>query len=294
MSDLTLLVMAAGMGTRYGGLKQLDPVGPNGETIIDYSVHDAIRAGFNKVVFIVRDEFKSDFENQITNKYNNSIAVEFSIQDIDDLPKGYSSPSAREKPWGTGQAVLSAMDIINEPFIVINGDDFYGSKSFKIIADYYNNGSAGFCMVAFLLKNTLSDHGGVSRGVCEIENGYLSTIVETHEIIKSNNTLSSSSDRLLNGEELVSMNMWGFTPELFIYLKEGFNNFLEQHGEELKSEYLIPSVVNELINSKQETVHVLHSDASWFGVTYKEDKPFVKSQILKLIESGAYPSKLFN
>ena len=149
-------------------------------------------------------------------------------------------------------------------------------------------------MVAFLLKNTLSDHGGVSRGVCEIENGYLSTIVETHEIIKSNNTLSSSSDRLLNGEELVSMNMWGFTPELFIYLKEGFNNFLEQHGEELKSEYLIPSVVNELINSKQETVHVLHSDASWFGVTYKEDKPFVKSQILKLIESGVYPSKLFN
>ena len=149
-------------------------------------------------------------------------------------------------------------------------------------------------MVAFLLKNTLSDYGGVSRGVCEIENGYLSTIVETHEIIKSNNTLSSSSDRLLNGEELVSMNMWGFTPELFIYLKEGFNNFLEQHGEELKSEYLIPSVVNELIYSKQETVHVLHSDASWFGVTYKEDKPFVKSQILKLIESDAYPSKLFN
>tara|TARA_Y100000746_G_C15456805_1_gene429625 strand:+ start:1053 stop:1937 length:885 start_codon:yes stop_codon:yes gene_type:complete len=293
MRDLTLLVMAAGMGSRYGGLKQLDPVGPNGETIIDYSVHDAIQAGFNKVVFIVRDEFKSDFEKQITHKYNNSIAVEFSIQRIDDLPKGYSYPSEREKPWGTGQAVLSAMDIINEPFIVINGDDFYGSESFKLIADYYNNDFVGFCMVAYLLKNTLSDHGGVSRGVCEIDNGYLSSIVETHEIIYSNNTLSSSSDRLLNGEEPVSMNMWGFTPELFIYLNEGFNNFLEQHGKELKSEYLIPSVVNELINAKQETVHVLHSDASWFGVTYKEDKLFVKSQILKLIESGAYPNKLF-
>ena len=293
MRDLTLLVMAAGMGSRYGGLKQLDPVGPNGETIIDYSVHDAIRAGFNKVVFIVRDEFKSDFEKQITNKYNNSIAVEFSIQGVDDLPKGYPCPSAREKPWGTGQAVLSAMDIINEPFIVINGDDFYGSESFKLIADYYNNDSISFCMVAFLLKNTLSDHGGVSRGVCEIDNGNLSSIVETHEIIKSNKTLSSSSDRLLNGEEQVSMNMWGFTPELFVYLKEGFTNFLEKHGKELKSEYLIPSVVNELINSKQETVHVLHSNASWFGVTYREDKPFVKSQILKLIESGAYPAKLF-
>ena len=293
MRDLTLLVMAAGMGSRYGGLKQLDPMGPNGETIIDYSVYDAIQAGFNKVVFIIREEFKSDFENQITSKYNDSIAIEFAIQDLNDLPDGYSCPDFREKPWGTGQAILAASDIIDEPFAAINGDDFYGRESFQLIADYYNSDFSGFSMVAFQLDNTLSDFGGVSRGVCTVSDNHLINIVETHEIIKTKNAISSKGVLALDGSEPVSMNMWGFTPKLFSYLKAGFTSFLDEHGEQEKSEYLIPSVINELIESEQEKLRVLQSNASWFGVTYKEDKPFVESQILKLVELGNYPSNLF-
>lgn len=293
MRDLTLLVMAAGMGSRYGGLKQLDPVGPNGETIIDYSVYDAIQAGFNKAVFIIREEFKSDFENQITNKYNDSIAIEFAIQDLNDLPSGYSCPDFRVKPWGTGQAILSASDIIDEPFAAINGDDFYGRESFQLIADCYHSDFSGFSMVAFQLDNTLSDYGGVSRGVCTVSDNHLVNIVETHEIIKTENTISSKGALTLDGSEPVSMNMWGFTPKLFSYLEAGFISFLDEYGYQEKSEYLIPSVINELIKTEQETLRVLQSNASWFGVTYKEDKPFVQSQILKLVESENYPSKLF-
>ena len=293
MRDLTLLVMAAGMGSRYGGLKQLDPVGPNGETIIDYSVYDAIQAGFNKAVFIIREEFKSDFENQITNKYNDSIAIEFAIQDLNDLPSGYSCPDFRVKPWGTGQAILSASDIIDEPFAAINGDDFYGRESFQLIADYYHSDFSGFSMVAFQLDNTLSDYGGVSRGVCTVRDNHLVNIVETHEIIKTENTISSKGALTLDGSEPVSMNMWGFTPKLFSYLEAGFISFLDEYGYQEKSEYLIPSVINELIKTEQETLRALQSNASWFGVTYKEDKPFVESQILKLVESENYPSKLF-
>ena len=293
MRDLTLLVMAAGMGSRYGGLKQLDPVGPNGETIIDYSVYDAIQAGFNKAVFIIREEFKSDFENQITNKYNDSIAIEFAIQDLNDLPSGYSCPDFRVKPWGTGQAILSASDIIDEPFAAINGDDFYGRESFQLIADYYHSDFSGFSMVAFQLDNTLSDYGGVSRGVCTVSDNHLVNIVETHEIIKTENTISSKGALTLGGSEPVSMNMWGFTPKLFSYLEAGFISFLDEYGYQEKSEYLIPSVINELIKTEQETLRALQSNASWFGVTYKEDKPFVESQILKLVESENYPSKLF-
>ena len=293
MRDLTLLVMAAGMGSRYGGLKQLDPMGPNGETIIDYSVYDAIQAGFNKVVFIIREEFKSDFENQITSKYNDSIAIEFAIQDLNDLPDGYLCPDFREKPWGTGQAILAASDIIDEPFAAINGDDFYGRESFQLIADYYNSDFSGFSMVAFQLDNTLSDFGGVSRGVCTVSDNHLINIVEMHEIIKTENAISSKGVLALDGSEPVSMNMWGFTPKLFSYLKAGFTSFLDEHGEQEKSEYLIPSVINELIESEQEKLRVLQSNASWFGVTYKEDKPFVESQILKLVELGNYPSNLF-
>ena len=293
MRDLTLLVMAAGMGSRYGGLKQLDPVGPNGETIIDYSVYDAIQAGFNKAVFIIREEFKSDFENQITNKYNDSIAIEFAIQDLNDLPSGYSCPDFRVKPWGTGQAILSASDIIDEPFAAINGDDFYGRESFQLIADCYHSDFSGFSMVAFQLDNTLSDYGGVSRGVCTVRNDYLVNIIETHEIIKTENAISSKGALTLDGSEPVSMNMWGFTPKLFSYLEAGFISFLDEYGYQEKSEYLIPSVINELIKTEQETLRALQSNASWFGVTYKEDKPFVEYQILKLVESENYPSKLF-
>ena len=284
--------MAAGMGSRYGGLKQLDKVGPNGETIIDYSLHDAIKAGFTKVIFIIRRDFEDQFKLQITNKYLGKFAVEFAFQDIDDLPNGFSCPSGREKPWGTGQAILSARNLINEPFVVINGDDYYGQESFKVIADYYNNGGAQFSMVAFRLDKTLSDFGPVTRGVCNVENDKLDTVVETENLEKKGNYISTNRDITLDGSEPVSMNMWGFTPSLFNYLHEDFVNFLNDEGGELKSEFLIPTVINNLVQNNQEEVYVLRSNASWFGVTYKEDKPFVINKIQELIHLGIYSSPL--
>ncbi len=284
--------MAAGMGSRYGGLKQLDKVGPNGETIIDYSLHDAIQAGFTKVIFIIRRDFEDQFKLQITNKYLGKFAVEFAFQDIDDLPNGFSCPSGREKPWGTGQAILSARNLINEPFVVINGDDYYGQESFKVIADYYNNGGAQFSMVAFRLDKTLSDFGAVTRGVCNVENDKLDTVVETENLEKKGNYILTNRDITLDGSEPVSMNMWGFTPSLFNYLHEDFVNFLNDEGGELKSEFLIPTVINNLVQNNQEEVYVLRSNASWFGVTYKEDKPFVINKIQELIHSGIYSSPL--
>jgi len=284
--------MAAGMGSRYGGLKQLDKVGPNGETIIDYSLHDAIQAGFTKVIFIIRRDFEDQFKLQITNKYLGKLAVEFAFQDIDDLPNGFSCPSGREKPWGTGQAILSARNLINEPFIVINGDDYYGQESFKVIADYYNNGGAQFSMVAFRLDKTLSDFGPVTRGVCNVENDKLDTVVETQNLEKKGNYISTNRNITLDGSEPVSMNMWGFTPSLFNYLHEDFVNFLNDEGDGLKNEFLIPTVINNLVQTNQEEVYVLRSNASWFGVTYKEDKPFVINKIKELIHSGIYSSPL--
>ena len=293
MNKITLLIMAAGMGSRYGGLKQLDQVGPNGETIIDYSVYDAIKAGFTKIVFIIRDDFKSQFKSQITNKYLDLIDLEFAYQDINYLPPGFSPPKNREKPWGTGHAILSAKPYINEPFVVINGDDFYGRESFKTIADYYQTEENHFSMVTFRLENTLSIFGGVTRGLCTIINEKLNTVVETSNLEKNNNGVSSDNGELLKGDEPVSMNMWGFTPILFDYLEEKFINFLKEEGSELKSEYLIPSVINDLIQAGDESVHILNSSESWFGVTYKEDKPYVVGEIQKLIEKGVYPKKLF-
>ena len=293
MRDISLLIMAAGMGSRYGGLKQLDQVGPNGETIIDYSVYDAIKAGFTKIVFIIRDDFESQFKSQITNKYLDLIDLEFAYQDINYLPSGFSPPNNREKPWGTGHAILSAKTYINEPFVVINGDDFYGRESFKTIADYYQTEENHFSMVTFRLENTLSIFGGVTRGLCTIINEKLNTVVETSNLEKNNNGVSSDNGELLKGDEPVSMNMWGFTPILFDYLEEKFINFLKEEGSELKSEYLIPSVINDLIQAGDESVHILNSSESWFGVTYKEDKPYVVGEIQKLIEKGVYPQKLF-
>ena len=293
MNKITLLIMAAGMGSRYGGLKQLDQVGPNGETIIDYSVYDAIKAGFTKIVFIIRDDFKSQFKSQITNKYLDLIDLEFAYQDINYLPSGFSPPNNREKPWGTGHAILSAKTYINEPFVVINGDDFYGREAFKTIADYYQTEENHFSMVTFRLENTLSIFGGVTRGLCTIINEKLNTVVETSNLEKNNNGVSSDNGELLKGDEPVSMNMWGFTPILFDYLEEKFINFLKEEGSELKSEYLIPSVINDLIQAGDESVHILNSSESWFGVTYKEDKPYVVGEIQKLIEKGVYPKKLF-
>ena len=285
--------MAAGMGSRYGGLKQLDAIGPSGETIIDYSVYDAIKAGFTKVVFIIRKDFEQEFKSKITDKYEGQIQVEFAFQDLNDLPDEFTCPEGREKPWGTGHAIFSARDVINEPFVAINGDDFYGRESFKVVADYYRKGANSFSMVAFKLDKTLSSFGGVTRGLCTVNDEKLNTVIETADLEKTDYGVSSNRDIELDGTEPVSMNVWGFTPILFKYLEEKFVEFLSENGTEMKSEYLIPSVVNELIQSGQETVHVLRSGATWFGVTYKEDKPYVEGEIEKLVNKGEYPGKLF-
>jgi NDP-sugar pyrophosphorylase family protein len=293
MTDISLLVMAAGMGSRYGGLKQLDAVGPSGETIIDYSVYDAIQAGFNKVVFIIRKDFEDEFKSQITGKYSGKIQVEFAFQDLHDLPDGFTCPEGRNKPWGTGHAILAAADLIHEPFVAINGDDFYGRESFKIVADYYLSGADDFSMVAFQLDKTLSTFGGVTRGLCTVKEGKLDTVIETGELQRTEQGVTSDRNIKLDGSEPVSMNVWGFTPVLFKYLKDLFVEFLHDEGNELKSEYLIPSVVNDLIQSGREDVHVLRSASSWFGVTYKDDRPFVMGEIQKLVDRGTYPKQLF-
>ena len=293
MKDITLLIMAAGMGSRYGGLKQLDPVGPSGETIIDYSVYDAIRSGFNKIVFIIRKDFEKEFRSQITDKYQDRIKVEFAFQDLNDLPQGFTCPEGRIKPWGTGHAILTASELIQEPFVAINGDDFYGYESFKIVANYYQGEGATFSMVAFQLDKTLSEFGGVTRGLCTVRTDLLDTVVETGDLMRTENGISSDREIELDGSEPVSMNVWGFTPDLFKHLKAMFIDFLDKEGGEMKSEYLIPTVVNNLIRSGQKQVHVLRTSSKWFGVTYKEDKPFVSQQIQELIDDDTYPKKLF-
>ena len=293
MKNITLLVMAAGMGSRYGGLKQLDEVGPNGETIIDFSVFDAIRAGFSKVVFIIREDFNEQFKEKISDKYADKIQVEIVYQDLKDLPSGYNYPDKRSKPWGTGHAILSARDVITEPFAAINGDDFYGKNSFKIIADYYSIENNQFTMAAFQLDKTLSDYGSVSRGICEQKLDELITVIETHDIKRNDDEITCDRDIILSGKELVSMNMWGFTPAIFNHLENMFSEFLNDNIHNLKSEFLIPSVVNAVIKKKIEVVNVLKTDSKWFGVTYIEDKPFVKTQIENLLKQGEYPKKLF-
>ena len=294
MKNITLLVMAAGMGSRYGGLKQLDTVGPSGETIIDFSVYDAISAGYNKVVFIIREDFEKQFKEKISNKYEDKIKVEIVYQDLHDLPNSFSCPKDRSKPWGTGHAILAARNVISEPFAAINGDDFYGRESFKIISDHYSSVNSGFAMAAFQLDKTLSDYGSVSRGICEQNLNQLVTVVETHGIKKSSaGNIECDRDISLLGNELVSMNMWGFMPSIFDHLEKMFNEFLDENISDLKSEFLIPSVVNDLIEKNIEKVQVLKTKSTWFGVTYIEDKPFVKNQIKELIQTGIYPEKLF-
>lgn len=294
MKDMTLLVMAAGMGSRYGGLKQLDAVGPNGETIIDFSVYDAIRAGYNKVVFIIRKDFEKQFKQKVSNKYKNKIDVEIVYQDLNDLPGSFRCPNERSKPWGTGHAILAARNAISEPFVAINGDDFYGKESFEVISNYYSSVNSGFAMAAFQLDKTLSENGSVSRGICEQNSNELVTVVETHDIKKNSaGVIECDRDILLLGSELVSMNMWGFTPTLFDHLEKMFNDFLTGNISDLKSEFLIPSVINDLIEKNIEKVKVLKTQSTWFGVTYVEDKAFVESQIKELIQSGEYPVSLF-
>ena len=292
MSQLALLIMAAGMGSRYGGLKQLDEIGPNGETIIDYSVYDAIQSGFNKIIFVVRDEFKEDFKIKISNKYLDKIEIHHVSQTLSNIPIINKLSNERRKPWGTGHAILSAKSIIDCPFVVINGDDFYGRKSFKIICNYYKN-NKHFSMVSFRLDNTLSINGPVTRGICKVDNGQLLNVTETDGLIRENSKIISNRNIDLNGDEHVSMNMWGFTTKIFDYLNEGFVDFLNNNNNNINSEYLIPTVINEIIDSQKEKLYVLQTNENWFGVTYKDDKSYVKEKIEKLIEKGLYP-KLIN
>lgn len=299
--DLTLLVLAAGMGSRYGGLKQLDQVGPSGETIIDYSVYDAIEAGFNKVVFIIRRDIEKEMKELLFDKYSKKIKVEYVFQDLDNIPEGVTVPNDRVKPWGTGHAVLMAKDVINEPFVVINADDFYGKSAFKVVADYMKSHADNLkgknCMAGYLLKNTLSEHGTVSRGVCKVnENNELIEVIERTKIAWENGKIIADDNGKqleLNGDVFVSMNFWGFTPDVFPELETEFKKFIEKNSENIKAEYYIPSIATHQINNNLATFKVLEATDQWFGVTYQEDKPLVVNKIKELTEQGKYPEKLW-
>ncbi len=301
MSKPTLLILAAGIGSRYGGLKQLDTVGPNGEAIIDYSIYDAIQAGFGKVVFVIRKSIEKDFIEFIGNKLDGKIEVEYAFQELDKIPEGISLNLERVKPLGTGHAVLVAANVINENFAVINADDFYGRDAYITIANHFSeldNNSLDNCMVGYNLKNTLSDHGYVSRGQCTSDNNnYLVDVVERTHIEKKTDGIYFESEEgkeeLLDGSTLVSMNFWGFTPKYFDELEHRFAKFVEVNKNELKAEFFIPTVVNELIIEGKGKTKVLESDAAWFGVTYQEDRPVVVESIRALIKAGKYPENLW-
>jgi dTDP-glucose pyrophosphorylase len=298
MTKPTLLVLAAGMGSRYGGLKQIDPVGPAGETIIDYSIFDAMRAGFGKLVFVIRRDIESAFREAIGARFEKRLAVEYVFQELDKLPPGFSVPPNRKKPWGTGQAILMAADVIREPFAAINADDFYGAASFRVLAEHLRSGSPDYAMVGFVLRNTLSEFGSVARGACQVgPDGYLRAVTELTKIEREGDgakyTDAAGAVRRLSGDEPVSMNMWGFTPTIFPHLREQLIAFLKQHAHEEKSELYIPSVVNEIVSAGQERCRVLRTTDSWFGVTYREDRPFVVEGIRALITRGDYPEKLW-
>jgi dTDP-glucose pyrophosphorylase len=294
----TLLILAAGMGTRYGGLKQIDPVGPNGETIIDYSIHDALRAGFGKLVFVIRRDIEQPFREIVGARFEKHAAVEYVFQQLDDLPTGFSVPACRQKPWGTGQAILAAEGAIREPFAVINADDFYGAHSFQQLAERLQSDGPDYAMVGFVLRNTLSEFGSVARGVCRITgDGYLQSVTEVIGIhvdgADAKYTDTEKNVQQLAGDTIVSMNLWGFSPTLFGHLRTQFAEFLQQHGREEKSEFYIPVVVNTLVETGRERCKVLRSPDSWFGVTYREDRPRVVESIHKLIARGDYPEILW-
>ena len=293
----TLLVLAAGMGSRYGGLKQMDGVGPNGEIILDYSVMDAIRAGFGKVVFVIRHSFADQFKARINAEhYGNKIAVEYVYQELDKLPAGFSVPEGREKPWGTNHAILMAKDAIHEPFAIINADDFYGRDAFQVMADHLRTleGKDGsYCMVGYRLENTISENGTVSRGVCQTDaNGLLVGMTERTAIGRTANGIeykdADGSMHPLPADATVSMNLFGFTPDYFAKSEALFVDFLKEHGQELKSEYYIPFAVNTFIADGRATMTVLKTTAQWFGVTYKEDRPMVVERLKKLHDQGVY------
>lgn len=303
----TLFLLAAGMGSRYGGLKQLDGLGPNGETIMDYSIFDAIRAGFGKIVWVIRKDFEEQFRTQILAKYEGKVACELCFQSIDALPEGFSCPEGRVKPWGTNHAVLMGKDVIKEPFCVINCDDFYNRDAFMVIGKYLSelpdDAKGQYAMVGFRVANTLSENGTVSRGICsKDENGNLTTCVECTKIARVEGKVAYRKDNKEDGEWInvddntpVSMNMWGFTPDYFEYSEAYFKEFLSdpKNMENLKSEFFIPLMVNKLITEGTATCKVLDTTSKWFGVTYAEDRPETVERINSLVEAGEYPNKLF-
>ena len=288
------------MGSRYGGLKQIDPVGPSGEIVIDYSIYDALRVGFKKIVFVIREDIEKDFRETIGDKFADKAEVCYAFQSVDALPAGFEVPEGRAKPWGTGHAVLAAKDQIDEPFAVINADDFYGRKAYELLFGHLDamEDENTYAMVGFALRNTLSDFGTVARGICEVDAaGYLKKVVERTSIEKVGDHAVShepdGSDLELSGDEWVSMNMWGFAPNMLAHLESGFVDFLEEKIAEPKSEYFLPMVVDGLINGGQVRTRMLKSLDPWFGVTYQDDKPHVISSIQKLVDAGVYPPALF-
>jgi UTP-glucose-1-phosphate uridylyltransferase len=299
----TLLILAAGIGSRYGGLKQVDPIGPDGEAIIDYSIFDAIRAGYGKVVFVIRESFADAFKETFDSKLKGRIETAYAYQELDSfVQKELSIHPDRKKPWGTGHAILVAKDVVHEPFVVINADDFYGSAAYQMIPEFLSGAEKHdkphYCMVGYGLKNTLSKHGFVSRGVCETDaDGFLTTVVERTHIEKENGKilcqLEGDNKMELTGNEVVSMNVWGFTPSYFQFLETYFDKYIRENAANPKGEFYIPFVVNELINRKEIKLKVLESKDHWFGVTYKEDKEMAVNSIRNLISKGIYPEKLW-
>lgn len=297
----TLFVLAAGMGSRYGGLKQLDSLGPNGETIMDYSIYDALQAGFGKVVFVIRKDFEKDFREKILSKYEGHVPVEVVFQSTDKLPEGYTCPADRTKPWGTNHAVLMGKDAIKEPFAVINADDFYGRDAFEVIAKELmreRDRKGDYCMVGFRVGNTMTENGSVARGVCETADGKLASIVERTAISYAPDgrivfTDENGTEQTLAPTTPVSMNLWGFTPDYFDFSKREFRKFLDKDLNTPKAEFFIPLCIDTLINSGEATVKVLDTDSKWFGVTYAADRPGVVEKFAELHNNGTYPSKLF-
>ena len=304
MKKTALVIMAAGIGSRFGkGIKQLAPVGPNGEIIMDYSIHDALEAGFNKVVFIIRKDIEEEFRKVIGNRIEKVTEVEYAFQELEDLPEGFAKPADRTKPWGTGQAVLAAKKVLSEPFVVINADDYYGKEAYVKVHDYLvqeqpEDGLTHICMAGFRLGNTLSDNGSVTRGICNIVDGALAGVDETHNIFKTENGAETRGDdgtvRALDVKSLVSMNMWGLTPEFLDILEKGFVEFLQGLSvEDIKKAYLLPEIIDRLIKENKAKVDVLETKDTWFGVTYQEDKASVAAAFEKLVKEGVYPENLY-
>lgn len=299
--QLTLLVLAAGMGSRYGGLKQLEPMGPNGETLLDYSVHDALRAGFNKVVFVIRRDIEEPFRRTIGRRYEKLVEIDYVFQELEDLPDGHVLPEGRRKPWGTGQAILAARNVINGCFAVINADDFYGADAYAVISRHFKDcigkGTTPLCMVGYPLDHTLSPHGSVNRGLCVVSGGHLRSVEEIIDIERDRQgtilgTNKFGKEVVLEPSALVSMNFWGFSAKIFPDLQRHFARFLQGHSDSLTGEFYIPTFVDDLIAREGAKCDILETSASWFGVTYPGDRPFVQQRITALIESGTYPSPL--